>query len=76
MSNIINVDFLAKKKIESFTITPWKCIICLQGFESDSRNVSESKRVFVREATRKKEAEYICKECCLVIAKIAKEENW
>lgn len=76
MSQVINVDFQAKRKIESYTVTLWKCLICSKDFELDSRQKGKAVRVLVREANRHHGEECLCKSCSIDIANLVKKEGW
>lgn len=76
MGRVIHVNFKEKHKVESYTVTPWVCIVCVNEYSLDSRFKHKSTRILVRDATPLKDAEYICKSCCIQLSEIAKEQGW
>ncbi len=75
MGKVIQVDFQNRCKVESYTITEWKCMVCRVVHQLDSRQKAPA-RILVREAAGKKEAEHICKACCIQLGTIANKEGW
>jgi len=75
MGKVIQVDFQNRCKVQSYTITQWKCMVCCVTKSLDSRAKGPA-RILVREATAVDEAQHICKDCCIELGTIANTQGW
>lgn len=77
MGEVISFDFKEKKKIEKYVVTPWKCLVCKTAFQYDSRKDKENMpRIILREGTKQRAEEAICKNCSLDIKATAEDCKW
>lgn len=69
LGNIIAVDFKKKVKIDSFQKYIWKCAICNEKYEHDSRKTNTG---YVSGAKNMK----ICQFCCVDIYGLVIDNDW
>lgn len=76
MSEVINVDFVGKRKIEKYVITRWVCVICKGAHEFDSRSESNAPRIIFHEGGPKRNEECICKNCAINVKSVVDNQGW
>lgn len=73
-TEIINVDFKTKKRIERYTTTTLLCNVCKSLVKIDSRKAVNPQYIALE--NWKKENACICKACAVDIRMLCEENNW
>lgn len=76
MSEVISVDFNQKKRIDSYKVTIWKCVICNKKHEQDSRKDNNLGRILLRHETKSSSEECVCRDCGVGIFNLVEQQGW
>lgn len=76
MGKVIEVSFKNKSEVQSYETVVWKCLVCGNTQEYDSRKNEKQPRIIIRDAFKKKPQECICKSCSLMLSKLVENEGW